>query len=110
MSELCTSHCVPCEGGVPALTQKEAEHLLREIPTWTLGEDGLSISRRFPFKGFRKVMEFVNAVAWIVNKEMHHPDITMGYDYCLIQFTTHAINGLSKNDFICAAKVEKLLL
>jgi 4a-hydroxytetrahydrobiopterin dehydratase len=55
-------------------------------------------------------MGFVNAVAWIANQEMHHPDICLGYNYCEITFTTHAIDGLSRNDFICAAKIDRLLL
>lgn len=108
MTDLCTLGCKPCEGGVPALTRDEAEKLLEQTPEWKISEDTTKITRRFEFKGFNKTMSFVNAVAWLVNKEMHHPDLEVGFNYCVVNFTTHAINGLSENDFICAAKIDKL--
>lgn len=108
MSELQTKRCVPCEGGIPPLKQEEIKAFLAEIPGWEVSAEGTLISRRFEFKGFYKTMAFVNAIAWIANQENHHPDMEVGYNYCLVKFTTHAISGLSKNDFICAAKVEAL--
>ncbi|MBX3709121.1 MAG: 4a-hydroxytetrahydrobiopterin dehydratase [Gammaproteobacteria bacterium] len=108
MSELQTIRCVGCEGGIPALTQDEIKKLLPEIKEWAVSQDAKFISKRFSFKGFYKTMAFVNAVAWIANQENHHPDMEVGYNYCLIKYTTHAINGLSKNDFICAAKIDAL--
>jgi len=110
MTELSTIRCVGCEGGIPALTADEVKKLLPEIAGWEVSKDGLFISRRFTFKGFYKTMAFVNAVAWIANQENHHPDFEAGYNYCLIKYTTHAVNGLTKNDFICAAKINQLLI
>jgi 4a-hydroxytetrahydrobiopterin dehydratase len=109
MSDLSTGHCVPCERGEPPLTPAQIQQHLRETPEWSLNEAKTVISRRFEFKGFQKVINFINAVAWIVNKEGHHPTLEAGYDYCLVSFTTHALNGLSKNDFICAAKIDLLV-
>ncbi len=108
MTNLCELGCKPCEGGVAPLTRDEAKKLREQTPEWQISEDNIKITRRFEFKGFNKTMSFVNALAWIVNKEMHHPDLEVGYNYCVVNFTTHAINGLSENDFICAAKVDKL--
>jgi 4a-hydroxytetrahydrobiopterin dehydratase len=99
--------CKPCEGGVPPLTQIEAKNLLQEIPDWTLKNDQLF--RRIEFKNFSRTMAFVNAVAFLSTEENHHPDVTFGYNYCELVYTTHAINGLSLNDFICAKKVNQLL-
>ena len=108
MSELETKRCLACEAGIPPLKPEKIQQLLTEVPGWELNTDGLSISRRFSFKGFYKTMAFVNAIAWIANQENHHPDMSVGYNYCLVNFTTHALGGLSENDFICAAKVNKL--
>lgn len=110
MTDLAEKKCVPCEGGLPAMTEDEANILLGQInENWQL-IDGKTIRRVFEFKGFNKTMGFVNAVAWIANKDMHHPDMEVSYNKCVVNFTTHAINGLSENDFICAKKVDKLLL
>ena len=107
--DLTDRHCKPCEGGVAALSREEAEGLLAQVPGWELAGDGKSIHRRFQFKGFYSAMAFVKAMAWVANREDHHPDFTTGYNYCDVTFTTHAIDGLSENDFICAAKVNALL-
>lgn len=108
MSELHTIRCVGCEGGIPALTHDEVKELLVQVKDWEVSKDEKLISKKFTFKGFYKTMAFVNAVAWIANQENHHPDMEVGYNYCLIKYTTHAVNGLTKNDFICAAKVDAL--
>lgn len=107
--DLTEKHCEPCEGGVDPIDRAEAEGLLEDLPGWTLSDDGKMISRRFEFKGFYRTMAFINAMAWIVNRENHHPDFSAGYNYCDVGFTTHAIDGLSENDFICAAKISALL-
>ncbi|MCG8435117.1 MAG: 4a-hydroxytetrahydrobiopterin dehydratase [Gammaproteobacteria bacterium] len=110
MTDLAEKHCIPCEGGVQPLTEAEARKYLGKLcADWELSKDAKEIRRDFKFKGFNKTMGFVNAVAWIANAEMHHPDLEVGYNHCLVRFTTHAIGGLSENDFICAAKVDKLL-
>jgi 4a-hydroxytetrahydrobiopterin dehydratase len=106
---LTTMKCVPCEGGVAPLNRVQAEELLKQLNSdWTLSSDTKSISRKFEFKGFQKTVGFVNALAWIVNQENHHPDLKVGYNYCEVNFSTHAIDGLSENDFICAAKIDAL--
>jgi 4a-hydroxytetrahydrobiopterin dehydratase len=108
MTELTQIRCVGCEGGIPALTPDEIKQLLPQIPHWIVSPDNKSVHREFKFKGFYKTMAFVNAVAFIANQENHHPDLEVGYDYCRIKYTTHAVNGLTQNDFICAAKVNAL--
>lgn len=110
MSELHTIRCVGCEGGIPVLTKDELNQLLPQLKDWQVSHDGKSISKRFSFKGFYKTMAFVNAIAWIANTENHHPDLKVGYDYCVVEYTTHAIHGLTKNDFICAAKIDTLII
>jgi 4a-hydroxytetrahydrobiopterin dehydratase len=107
--DLTDRHCKPCEGGVAPMTREEAQATMGQIPGWELSDDATTITRRFEFKGFYKTMAFINAMAWIANAENHHPDFSAGYNFCEVNFTTHAINGLSENDFICAARVNQLL-
>ncbi len=107
--DLSNKHCVPCEGGVDSIERETAEQMLSDIPGWTLSDDGKMINRRFEFKGFLSTMSFINAMAWLVNRENHHPDFSAGYNYCDVGFTTHAIDGLSENDFICAARINALV-
>jgi 4a-hydroxytetrahydrobiopterin dehydratase len=107
--DLTDRHCKPCEGGVAPMTREEAQATMDQIPGWKLSEDATTISQRFEFKGFYKTMAFINAMAWIANAENHHPDFSAGYNFCKVNFTTHAIDGLSENDFICAAKINDLL-
>ncbi|MEM9304071.1 MAG: 4a-hydroxytetrahydrobiopterin dehydratase [Pseudomonadota bacterium] len=109
MSDLTEKTCKPCEGGVDPLNREQSEKLVAQIPGWNLSDDGKEINRDFQFKGFYKTMAFVNAMAWIANRENHHPDFETGYGHCNVRFTTHAIDGLSENDFICAAKVNALV-
>ncbi|MBX5463572.1 MAG: 4a-hydroxytetrahydrobiopterin dehydratase [Steroidobacteraceae bacterium] len=111
MTELNTKKCVPCEGGVAPLTPEEAENLRAQLnPAWQLTNDARAIRREFRFKNFYRTMSFVNALAHVANLEDHHPDLEVGYDYCRVLFTTHAIKGLSENDFICAAKIDQIPL
>lgn len=110
MSDLKSTRCKPCEGGVDPLTTDQARALLDQVAEdWQTSEDGKEISKDFSFGGFYKTMNFVNAVAWIANAENHHPDLEVGYKHCLVRYTTHAIGGLSENDFICAAKIDALI-
>lgn len=110
MSELAAKTCVPCEGGARPMSAAEAGKLLGSLHAdWSLNDDATEIRRDFRFKGFYRTMAFVNAVAWIANNENHHPDLEVGWGHCLVRFSTHAIHGLSENDFICAAKVDALL-
>ena|SRR3990167_11433220 len=108
MTELKNIRCVGCEGGIPALTREEVNHFLKEVQDWEVNTDYQSISRRFDFKNYYKTMAFVNAIAWIAHQENHHPDLQIGFNYCIVKYNTHAVAGLTKNDFICAAKVDGL--
>jgi 4a-hydroxytetrahydrobiopterin dehydratase len=111
MSNLSEQHCKPCEGGTPAHSMESARTTMKQLhKDWRLDEQDKSIRREFKFKNFYHTMSFVNAVAHIANIEGHHPDLELGYNYCRMKFTTHAIGGLSDNDFICAAKVDALPL
>jgi 4a-hydroxytetrahydrobiopterin dehydratase len=109
MAELSARRCTPCEGGVSPLSRASAEEVLQRLDeNWQLAVDAKSIQREFRFKDFLRTMSFVNALAHIANIEDHHPDLEVGYNYCRVRFTTHAIQGLSENDFICAAKIDQL--
>lgn len=110
MGDLATRRCKPCEGGVPALAAEAVGELRAALHgDWTLSADGKWISRRFEFMGFGRTMGFVNAVAWIAESEGHHPDLDVGYGRCVVKWSTHAVDGLTENDFICAAKVDRLV-
>jgi 4a-hydroxytetrahydrobiopterin dehydratase len=110
MSELTEKKCVPCEGGVDPLDRAQATQMMGQIGSgWTLNEAATELRQTFKFKDFYETMAFVNAVAWIANQEDHHPDMEVGWGRCGVRFTTHAIDGLSENDFICAAKIDALL-
>lgn len=106
MEDLTSRKCKPCEGGVEPLKAPEIENLLRELPGWKM-ENG-AIARQYSFKDHYQVLAFVNALAWISHREDHHPDLAVGYNTCRVSYHTHAIKGLSENDFICAAKVDAL--
>jgi len=110
MPELTERHCLPCEGGTAALTPAEAKSLSSQVHSdWQLVKDGKEVVREFEFRNYYQTTAFVNAVAWIAHREDHHPDISFGYKQCRIVYSTHAIGGLSENDFICAAKIDRLL-
>lgn len=110
MTQLTEMHCKPCEGGVKPLDNGEAKKLLARLADgWEIDQAGKEIRKDFQFNGFYKTMAFVNAVAWIANTQGHHPDLEVGYQHCLVRYTTHAINGLSENDFICAARIDTLI-
>ena len=109
-SELSTRHCKPCEGGVPALASAAIVDLRKALhKDWSLTDDGKGLRRRFEFPGFARTMGFVNAVAFIAESEGHHPDLDVGYGRCVVQWSTHAVDGLTENDFICAARVDRLV-
>jgi 4a-hydroxytetrahydrobiopterin dehydratase len=107
--ELVNQRCEPCEGGTPPLSSAEVDALRKALhPDWILSDDGLQISRRFEFSAYSRTLGFANAVAWIAISEDHHPVLTVSYGSCEVSYTTHAIGGLSANDFICAAKIDQL--
>lgn len=110
MSDLSSKHCESCEGIGKPLTLEQIQSLMPQLSkAWEVTNDHQSIQRAFSFKNFYETMAFANALAWIANLENHHPDLKLGYNYCHVLFTTHALGGLSMNDFICAAKVDALL-
>jgi 4a-hydroxytetrahydrobiopterin dehydratase len=110
---LVNKQCVPCHGGIAALTPAEAQKMLGRLLAskeggWQLIEDSKALKREFKFPDFYRTMSFVNAVAHIANVQDHHPDIECGWGYCRIRYQTHAIGGLHENDFICAAKIDNI--
>ncbi|MEZ5500346.1 MAG: 4a-hydroxytetrahydrobiopterin dehydratase [Steroidobacteraceae bacterium] len=110
MSQYADRHCTPCEGGLAPLAREQAVAALAQLaPGWELGAAAGELARRFTFKDFYRTMSFVNAIAHIANREDHHPDLKVGYGYCEVVYRTHAIDGLSDNDFICAAKIDLLI-
>jgi 4a-hydroxytetrahydrobiopterin dehydratase len=109
VTELSAQKCAPCEGGVAPMTHAQADALREQLHRdWRVAADAKSLERSLKFKDFYRTMSFVNAVAHIANIEDHHPDLEVGYNRCRIIFTTHSIGGLSQNDFICAAKIDRL--
>jgi 4a-hydroxytetrahydrobiopterin dehydratase len=106
MSDLARKKCKPCEGGVAPYNERQAKELLKQLKAWII-EDG-KLVKLYPFKNYYETMAFVNALAWISHREDHHPDLQVGYNKCRVEYSTHAIGGLSENDFICAAKADAL--
>lgn len=108
--DLTQGHCLPCEGGVEPLSSDIIEQHLSQLNNdWACSKDNKVIHRNLTFKDFKATMLFVNQLADMAEAEGHHPDLELGYGYCNIRFTTHAIDGLSLNDFICAAKLDGLI-
>ncbi len=101
--------CVPCRGGIPPLTEDQAQDYLGEVPNWALSHEATRIERRFGFPDFATTLAFVNRVGELAEAEGHHPDIAFGWGYAEVVFYTHKIKGLHENDFIMAAKVDALL-
>lgn len=98
--------CVPCEGGVPPLSTEQAEALLSSVEGWSLVDDGQKIRRKWVAKNFQAGIDFFDKVAALAEQEGHHPDLHLeGYRNVSIELSTHAIGGLSENDFILAAKI-----
>jgi 4a-hydroxytetrahydrobiopterin dehydratase len=95
--------------GSPAMDSQEAGTLMNEIGDWQMSDDAKAIHRSFKFKNFYETVAFVNAVAWIANQQDHHPDLEVSYNRCTVHFSTHSVGGLSRNDFICAAKIDALM-
>ena len=103
---LADARCIPRKGSEHKLNA--ARVLLPEIPGWEVVEDGHALVKTFKFKDYYRTMAFVNALAYIANREDHHPDLGVHYDRCVVRFSTHDVGGLSENDFILAAKTEAL--
>ncbi|NHO33130.1 4a-hydroxytetrahydrobiopterin dehydratase [Acetobacter fallax] len=108
MSELSKKNCVPCSGGVSSLSREEAEALLVQTKGWSLSDDATRIERHFKFPDFATSLAFVDKVGALAEAEQHHPDMTFGWGYASVSFSTHKIKGLHENDFIMAARVNGL--
>lgn len=105
---LADRRCVPCEGGMTPLTRTEAEAYLLKIPGWTLWPDGKTISQSFKFKNFKSAFDFAAQIAACAEEEGHHPDLLISWGRVEVELSTHAIGGLSENDFILAAKIDRI--
>lgn len=107
--DLTKKHCVPCEGGMPPLSSEKEEQLIKQVSNWLLLRDGTRrIRRMFTFKNFKEAIAFVNKVADLAESEGHHPDIKIVYNKVQLDLFTHAVGGLSENDFIMASKIDRL--
>ena len=107
-SSLSQLKCQPCSGSTPKLTLDEIQYKLTEVNKWELNDNHEMIFKKFTFNNFKKALNFTNLVGKIADEEGHHPDISLGWGYCLIMIHTHAIKGLSINDFILASKIDKI--
>lgn len=106
LCDLATKSCKPCEGGTAPLEQQEIDRLLKSLSGWE--QQGKELVKTYQFKNYYETMAFVNATAWVSHRENHHPDLEVSYRQCRVRYSTHAIGGLSENDFICAAKIDAL--
>ena len=107
--ELTRKHCAPCEGGVAPLSGEQVHQYLAELPHWKLTPDRQRIRREWRVKDFVTGLDFFNRIGRLAEEENHHPDLHLsGYRNLAVELWTHAINGLSENDFILAAKIDKL--
>lgn len=107
--DLTKKHCVPCEGGTPPMANEKEDEMVKQANRWILLRDGThKITRQFKFKNFKEAITFVNKVADLAESEGHHPDIKIAYNKVQLDLFTHAAGGLSENDFILAAKINKI--
>lgn len=109
MTDLIKKHCSACEGDVAVLDEAMIQDYLSQITRWQYDEVDQSIYRIFSFANYYQTMAFVNAVAWIAHQEDHHPDMLVGYKECQVSYKTHAVSGVTENDFICAAKIDLII-
>jgi 4a-hydroxytetrahydrobiopterin dehydratase len=106
---LADAHCIPRHGSEHRLSEARVRELLPEVPGWELVEDGRALTKTFRFDDYYRTMAFVNALAYVAHREDHHPDLGVHYNRCAVRYSTHDVDGLSENDFICAAKTERLV-
>ena len=107
MTDLASKTCVPCTGDTPTLEDQRIEELRGEVPEWKVVENH-HLSRTFRFNNFREALDFVNRVGEVAEEEGHHPDIGLGWGRVELTVLTHAVGGLTENDFILAAKIDRL--
>ncbi|VTS05893.1 4a-hydroxytetrahydrobiopterin dehydratase [Tuwongella immobilis] len=110
-SELTSKRCLPCEGGIPKLQSDQIDALLPDVPGWSVSSDGRWLERKWSLPDFRKAVQWFQTIADLADAEDHHPDLHLtGYRKVRIAITTHAVGGLTENDFILAAKISELPL
>jgi len=107
-SALAEKACTPCRGGIPPLSHDEAEELHQQAPDWVLVDDATRIERTYRFKNFREAFAFVERAAALAETESHHPDIGFGWGFATVSLRTKKIKGLHENDFIMAAKLDRI--
>tara|TARA_Y100001970_G_C14233875_1_gene860585 strand:+ start:2721 stop:3059 length:339 start_codon:yes stop_codon:yes gene_type:complete len=100
--------CTPCTGKTKKLSNAEIEANLKKLDNWSINNENKMIFKKYSFKNFNESLNFANLVGKVSNEEGHHPDVSIGYSYCLIMLHTHAIKDLSINDFILAHKIDKI--
>jgi len=108
MKELYKEKCKSCNSNTSKLSKKEIEEYLKKLINWKINDNYEMIYKKFKFKDFKLAIEFVNKIGDLSEEESHHPDISFGYSYCLVLIHTHAIKGLSINDFILASKIDNI--
>ena len=108
VATLVAKSCTPCKGGIPPLTTEEAERFHRQVPKWELRDEARLNERSFRFKNFGDALAFVRKVGELAGAEAHHPDISFGWGYATVSLQTKKIKGLHENDFILAAKMDRL--
>lgn len=109
MQSLLDKNCRRYDKDEPPLDSAAVDRYLTQVDGWEHDSGRREINKTFTFKNYYETMAFVNALAWIAHREDHHPDIEVGYKTCKVRFTTHSVGGLSENDFICAARLDRLL-
>ncbi len=109
MNTSAAKHGEPREAGVAPLDAREAQEWCKRVQGWELNQAVTEISRTFRFGDYYRTLAFVNSAAWIAHQADHHPILEVGYNYCLVRYSTHSKGGLSENDFLCAARLNELM-
>jgi 4a-hydroxytetrahydrobiopterin dehydratase len=108
LDQLAAQSCQPRRGAEHRLHRPQVQERLASLPGWELAEDGAAIRKTYRFEDYYRTLAFVNALAFVAHREDHHPDLSVHYDRCVVRYSTHDVGGLSENDFVCAAKAERL--
>jgi len=99
-----------CQRETRRLAINEVDDLMKQVHAdWSLEGDGLGMQRSFRFGNYYETIAFVNALAWVAHRQDHHPDLEVGYNRCVVRYSTHSVGGLSENDFICASRIDALI-
>jgi 4a-hydroxytetrahydrobiopterin dehydratase len=108
LEALAREHCRPLKGEEHRLARADIDAALAALPGWELAPDGHSLHKTFRFEDYYQTLAFVNALAFVAHREDHHPDLGVHYNRCTVEFSTHDVGGISRNDLVCAAKAERL--